>query len=74
MLATDAQILDFIRTFIENNGYSPSIREVCLATGISSPGSVKYRVDILKSKGLLTYDRRKSRTIRLTAEGEELCG
>lgn len=65
MIATDSQILESIRDFIEEHGYSPTIRELCEAVGIRSPGSMKYRIDRLRSEGMLSYDSDKPRTIRV---------
>ena len=65
MKATDEQIMAFIGGFIRKNGYSPSVREVGEAIGINSAGSVRYRLAQLRDKGLITYDDRKPRTIRV---------
>lgn len=63
MVATDEQILSFIRLFIASKGYSPSVREIGGGVGISSAGSVKYRLEKLREKGLITFDDKKPRTV-----------
>lgn len=73
-MVPDWKILDAIRWCIGDNGYSPTIRELCREVGVASPSSMKYRLDRLRDEGLITYDPRKSRTIRLTEKGEESCG
>lgn len=69
----DEAILDAIRWHIGENGYSPSVRELCAALGITSPSAMKYRLDRLREKGLVTFDRYKQRTLRLTEKGEKSC-
>lgn len=74
MKATDRQMVVAIRDYVEEHGYSPSFRDLGAAVGIVSAGSVKYRLSSLRDKGLLTYDDLIPRTIRLTEDGEALCG
>ena len=61
----DEEILEAIRRHIGENGYSPSVRELGAALGIKSPSAMKYRLDRLREKGLVTFDRYKPRTIRV---------
>lgn len=65
MKATDESILEFIREYTKRNGYSPSIREICKAVGIASPGSMKYRLEKLRDMGLVTFVDKAPRTIRV---------
>lgn len=65
MVATDKQIVDAIATFWEKKGYAPSIREVCDAVGMKSPGTMKYRLERLRGKGMVTYIDRSPRTLRV---------
>lgn len=69
MRVTDEQILKAIEDYITTNGYSPSVREVGMAVGILSAGSVKYRLDKLRENGLITFDSNKPRTIRVVRHG-----
>ena len=48
------KILNFTREFVKNNHYSPSIREICEGTGISSTSSVHYNIAKLAIDGKLT--------------------
>lgn len=65
MVATDKQIVDAIAAFWEKKGYAPSIREVCDAVGMKSPGTMKYRLERLRGKGMVTYIDRSPRTLRV---------
>ena len=46
-------ILDFVNQFVVENGYSPSVREIGAAVGLSSTASVSYHLQQLEEKGLL---------------------
>lgn len=46
-------ILDFINSFIQENGYAPSVREIGQAVGLNSTASVSYQLRQLQAKGLL---------------------
>ena len=50
------QILDFIETFIKENDYAPSYREIAENFGFSSVATVAEHVENLKTKGYLTND------------------
>lgn len=67
MLLSERQqkILDFIGSFIEENDYPPSIRQIGGATGISSTSVVSYNLNILKQEGFIDRDPEISRGIRL---------
>lgn len=54
-----------IKDYIERNKYSPSIRELCIRLGNNSPATVHTKLKLLKEKGFITYEDRKSRTIRI---------
>ncbi|HIQ76222.1 MAG TPA: transcriptional repressor LexA [Candidatus Faecousia excrementipullorum] len=50
----EEQVLNFIREFSAENGYAPSIREICAGVGLRSTASVNYHLKNLQQKGLLT--------------------
>ena len=50
----EEQVLNFIREFSSENGYAPSIREICAGVGLRSTASVNYHLKNLQQKGLLT--------------------
>lgn len=58
---TDEKMLDFIRTFMVENGYPPTIREICKGLGYSSAGSAHEHFEKLKELGYITvHDKRYS--------------
>ena len=46
-------IMDYVNQFIQENGYSPSVREIGAAVGLRSTASVSYHLRQLQAKGLL---------------------
>jgi repressor LexA len=55
--------LDFIKHFIEVNGYPPTIREIAKGLGVSSPATVKSMIDRLIQKGYVRKNPLKARNI-----------
>jgi repressor LexA len=58
-------MVDFIRQFLAENQFPPTIREIGEQVGISSTSVVKYNLDVLERKGFINRDREISRGIRL---------
>lgn len=46
-------VLNFLEDFTEENGYSPSYREIVSGLGLSSVSAVAEHIDNLVSKGVL---------------------
>lgn len=59
-------VLDCIEECIRENGYGPTVREVCQSIGLSSPSTVHVHLRALEEKGLIKRDPLKSRSIQLT--------
>ena len=54
-------IIDYVNQFIQENGYSPSVREIGAAVGLRSTASVSYHLQALQEKGLLQAPSEKGR-------------
>ena len=54
-------IVDYVNQFIQENGYSPSVREIGAALGLRSTASVSYHLQALQEKGLLQSPGSKGR-------------
>ena len=54
-------IIDYVNQFIQENGYSPSVREIGAAVGLRSTASVSYHLQALQQKGLLQAPGAKGR-------------
>ena len=62
-------ILDYIRQEIEQKGYPPSVREICVAVGLKSTSSVHAHLTQLEKKGLLRRDSTKPRAMEVLDGG-----
>ena len=54
-------IMDYVNQFVQENGYSPSVREIGEAVGLRSTASVSYHLQALQEKGLLQAPGAKGR-------------
>ena len=63
------KIYDFIKDFVEERDYPPSIRDIQNACGISSTSVVDYNLKALERQGLIRRDREISRAIELLDNG-----
>lgn len=55
------RILEYVNQFVQDNGYSPSVREIGAAVGLRSTASVSYHIQALQEKGLLQAPGSKGR-------------
>ncbi len=60
-----ADILEFLRHFLEEKDYPPSIRDIQDGCGISSTSVVDYNLRKLEEKGIIRRDREVSRGIEI---------
>ena len=60
------EILCFLTKFTAENGYAPSVREICAAVGLQSTATVHYHLNALRQDGLIEMDNMKKRTITLS--------
>lgn len=54
-------IMEYVNEFIQENGYSPSVREIGAAVGLRSTASVSYHLQALQDKGMLQAPSAKGR-------------
>ena len=54
-------ILEFVNSFMQENGFAPSVREIGAAVGLNSTASVSYQLQQLQQKGLLLAPGAKGR-------------
>ena len=57
------EVLDFLSSFTQKNGYSPSFEEIAAALGLSSLATVHKHVTNLQEKGLVQREHNRSRSI-----------
>lgn len=75
MNLSDRQVrmLQFIRSYLEEHAYPPTIREIGKAVGIPSTSVVKYNLERLQEKGFIERSGEVSRGLRLK-DGPPLVG
>lgn len=59
------QIIDFIRSYIQERGYSPSIRNIGEAVGLSSSSTVHSHLRALEKHHYIRRDPAKPRSLQL---------
>lgn len=67
-------ILKFIEKQVDEDGYPPSVREICKAVGLNSTATVHGYLGRLAEKGYIKKEDQKGRTLRLikTADNKEI--
>ncbi len=66
------KILEFLTRFQDDNGYSPSIREIGDSINVKSTSLVDYYLNQLEQMGYISRDDRVSRSIRVLEPAERL--
>lgn len=64
---TQRRYLDFIARYEADNGFTPTIRELCGEMGVKSTNAVNDVLKALERKGLIRRSTMKARSIVLTA-------
>ncbi len=64
------QILDYLKGFIDENGYAPSFEEICQAFGYTSLATVHEHLSNLERKGYIRRSPRESRSVEFPPEVE----
>jgi repressor LexA len=67
--AKQQSILQFMREFIDDHDYPPSIRDIQVGCDISSTSVVDYNLKALERMGMIRRDREVSRAIELLDRG-----
>src|SRR5216684_3912639 len=57
------EVIDFLSSFTQKNGYSPSYEEIAHGIGLTSLATVHKHVTNLQNKGLLQRAHNRSRSI-----------
>lgn len=60
------EIYEYVRGFLSENGYAPSLEEIAEHFGLSSVATVHEHLGNLQAKGLLRRDPNRSRAVELT--------
>lgn len=68
------RILSRIHEFIEENGYPPTVRDICNETGIASTSTVHAYLARLEKNGYINKDATKTRAMELTQKAYDYLG
>jgi repressor LexA len=64
-------ILDYLRGFVDEHGYPPTVREIGEAVGLRSPSTVHAHLAQLERAGFIRRDPTKPRALELTDRRRE---
>lgn len=64
------EILIFIKKFMAENKFSPSVREICKGVGLNSPATVHVHLKNLIEKGFIKRNPKNNRLIELMVPNE----
>lgn len=59
------RVMDYIRKFSEDNGYTPSVREIAKECGIKSTATVHSYIEKLQTRGYLNKTENKKRAVTI---------
>ncbi len=65
---TASVIYDFILEYVNQNGYPPSVRDICQGTGIKSTSTVHSHLKRLQDSGKLDYASGRRRAISINTD------
>lgn len=68
LVKKEKEVYEFIKQQIEEVGYPPSVREICIAVGLSSPSTVHRYINSLEEKGYIVKADSKKRAIKLNRQ------
>ncbi|AIY81795.1 transcriptional repressor LexA [Clostridium botulinum] len=65
------EIYEFLKLYIENKGYPPSVREICEAVSLRSTSTVHGHLKRLEKKGLIRRDPTKPRALEIVRSNRD---
>ena len=66
------EILDFIKLYVANHGYPPTVREIAKKLKVNSPATIHSHLNKLAEKKYIKKDDSKNRAIELLVDNEYL--
>lgn len=60
-----SEVYDYVKAAMREKGYCPTVREICLAVGLTSTSSVHAHLNTLERRGYIRRNPLKPRTIEL---------
>ena len=62
---TREQIFEFLQDYQRQNGFAPTVREICAGVGLRSPSTVHYHLNALRQAGRIGGQTERARAITL---------
>ena len=62
---TREQIFEFLQDYQRQNGFAPTVREICAGVGLRSPSTVHYHLNALRQAGRIGGQIERARAITL---------
>jgi SOS-response transcriptional repressor LexA len=66
------RLLKFIYEYREENGYPPSVREICAKLGYNSTSSGKTLLERTEARGWISVNTKTPRGIKILSDGMEV--
>ncbi len=64
----EKEVFEYISRSVKQNGYAPSVRDICTAVGIKSTSSVHGYIRRLETKGYIRKSNGKSRALSIESD------
>ena len=64
------RVLEALKKYLAQNGYPPTVRELCAITNLNSSATIHVHLDHLQEKGYIKKTKDKNRTIELLVPNE----
>jgi len=65
LTARQQQVLDYIASYVSDEGFLPTTREIAAACGLRSPTSARRALAVLEARGLLVRDPQHPRLVEI---------
>lgn len=59
------ELLNFIKTYVDENGYPPTVREMCRAIKVNSTSTIAYHLSKLEDSGSIKKNPNKNRALEV---------
>ena len=62
------QLLEFIKKYVDDNGYPPTVREMCRAVKVNSTSTIAYHLSKLEEDGFIRKNPNKNRALEVVSK------
>ena len=66
------QLYDYINDFRKQNGYPPTVREMCVAINVKSTSTIAYYINKMEQRGMIRKCPNKNRALEITKVEKEM--